>query len=335
MKRSLGAAAAFLLAATLYLSAPAAGQAVPSIRRVQVLRSRGQVEIEIEASDRVTPHTNVLTGPDRLIVDFVNAVPGAQLRNQTVNRSEVKSLRVGLFSSNPPVTRVVLDLNGPQPYQVFPAGRTVIVKIGDAGTEVAGRPSSGPMLVTTNYSASAAHLSVPTAASAPEPLKPALMVSFQNGLLSISSNKANLSQVLFAIHEQTGAEIAIPAGAEQEQVVADLGPAPAPEVLAHLLNGSKFNFLILSSATDPHALDQVILSSRPEGPMPAPRPQARAAAEEDEEEAQARIAPPTRPQAPPPSENQNPGAITDRPPQPGAAVPAEAKPAPGDNDVPD
>jgi hypothetical protein len=337
MKRSLGAAAAFLLAATVCLPAPSTGQAVPSIRRVQVLRTRGRVEIEIEASDRVVPHTNVLTGPDRLIVDFVNAVPGAQLRNQKVNRSEVKGLRVGLFSANPPVTRVVLDLNGPQPYQVFPSGRTVIVKVGDAGNDIAGTPSnSGPTLVNTNYPTSAAHLSVPTAATAPQPPKPALLVYFQNGLLSISSNKANLSQVLFAIHQQTGAEIAIPAGAEQEQVVADLGPAPAPEVLAHLLNGSKFNFLILSSATDPRALDQVILSSRPEGPMPPPRPQPRVAAEEEEEsEVQPKAAAVTRPTAPPPAENQNPNTTTERPSQPGAAVPAEGKPAPGDSNVPD
>jgi hypothetical protein len=327
MKRSFGAAATFVLAATACLPAPATAQAVPSIRRVQVLRTHGQVEIEIEASDRVVPHTNVLTGPDRLIVDFVNAVPGAQLRNQTVNRQEVKSLRVGLFSSNPPVTRVVLDLNGPQPYQVFPSGRNVIVKVGDAGKETAvGHSGSGPMLVNTNYPTSAAHLSVPTT----EPPKPALLVSFQGGLLSINSNKANLSQVLFAIHEQTGAEIAIPAGA-------DLGPAPAAEVLAHLLNGSKFNFLILNSATDPKALDKVILTSRPDGPMPQPRPQARAVAPEEEEdaEAQARIAPPSRPVASASADNQNSNASTDRPVQPGAAVPAEGKPTPGDNDVPD
>jgi hypothetical protein len=210
MKRSLTAAAGVLLGAALSVPAPVLTQAVPSIRRVQVLRTRGQVEIEIEASDRVVPHTNVLTGPDRLIVDFVNATPGAQLRNQAVNRDEVKGLRVGLFSSNPPVTRVVLDLNGPQPYQVFPSGRTVIVKVGDAGVETAGpRNGSGPALVNTNYPTSAAHLSVPTAA----PPKPALIVSFQGGLLSINSNKSNLSEILFAIHQKTGAEIAIPAGA--------------------------------------------------------------------------------------------------------------------------
>lgn len=334
MNRSLTAAAALLLCATLYFPAPAASQAKPSIRRVQVLRTRGQVEIEIEASDRIVPQINVLTGPDRLVVDFVNAVPGAQLRSQAVNREEVKSLRVGLFSSNPPVTRVVLDLNGPQPYQVFPSGRTVIVKVGDAGAETAAsRPGSGPVLVNTNYPATAARLSVPT----PAPPKPALEVSFQGGLLSINSNKANLSEVLFAIHEQTGAEIAIPAGAEQEQVVAELGPAPAPEVLAHLLNGSKFNFLILSSASDPHSLDRVILSSRPEGPMPPPRPQPRVVAEEDEDaDVQPKPAPPVRPVTPQAENQNNPNPSTDRQGQPGAPNPnAPETKAPGDNDVPD
>jgi len=330
MKRSLTVAAAALLTSVLSFPSPVAAQAVPSIRRVQVLRTHGQVEIEIEASDRIVPHTNVLTSPDRLIVDFVNATPGAQLRNQTVNREEVKALRVGLFSSNPPVTRVVVDLNGPQPYQVFPSGRTVIVKIGDAGVETAApQRGSGPMLVNTNYPTSAAHLSVPT----PEPPKPALIVSFQSGLLSVNSDKANLSQILFAIHEKTGAEIAIPAGAEQEQVVAEFGPAPAAEVVAHLLNGTKFNFLILSSSTDPLRLDRVILTSKPEGPMPPPRPQPRVVAEEEEADSQPRPAPVVRTVSPQAGENQNPGA-TDRSAQPGAAVPPD-KPTPGDNDVPD
>ncbi len=279
MNRCLRAAAGLLVFAAACFPLPAGCQAkaVPSIRRVQVLPSRGQVEIEIEASDRLVPHANVLTGPDRLIVDFVGAVPGAQLRSQTVNRGEVKSLRVGLFSSNPPVTRVVLDLKGPQPYQIFPSGRTVILKVGGADTAL--RSGSGPVLVNTNYPSTGAHLSVPIS----PPPRPALEVNFRRGLLSISSNKASLSEVLFAIHEQTGAEIAIPAGAEQEQVVAEIGPGPAPEVLSQLLNGSKFNFMILSSSSDPHSLDRVILSSRPEGPMPPPPPQRAQARVVDEE----------------------------------------------------
>jgi hypothetical protein len=298
MNRSLRVAFALLASSAACFTVPAGcqAQAVPSVRRVQVLGGQGHVEIEIEASDRIVPHINVLTGPDRLVVDFVNAVPGARLRNQTVSRGEVKSLRVGLFSSNPPVTRVVVDLNGPQTYQVFPSGRTVILKVG-GGAEAAGLHSgTSPTLVNTNYAAAGAHLSVPVS-----PPKPKLEVSFRRGLLSISSNKASLSEVLSAVHAQTGAEIAIPAGAEEEQVVADIGPAPAPEVLAQLLNGSSFNFLILSSSNDPRTLDRVILSSRPEGPMPQPQaqrmsPQARVVVDEDADtDVEPKVAPSPRP----------------------------------------
>jgi hypothetical protein len=305
-------ATAGLLAWAACLLAPVAGHAqVPSIRRVQVLHTRDAVEIQIEASDRVVPQTNVLSNPDRLIVDFVRAVPGAQLRSQTVNREEVKSLRVGLFSSNPPVTRIVLDLNGPQAYQVFPSGRTVIVKVGgSAGAQTAAfRPaSSGAVLVNSNYPVQA----VPIAA----PVTPRLVVAFQGGQLSIRANKAALSEVLFAVHERTGAEIAIPAGAEQEQVVGEFGPAAAPEVLSRLLNGSKFNFLILDSASNPGTLDRVILSPRPEGPatfyssqsQPAPLPQVEADSEE-----QGNAAPPPVAQAPDP---RNDRAVPKPPPPP-------------------
>ena len=326
MIRSLRAAAGLLVWAAVCLPSPVAGQAVPSIRRVQVLGNRNQIEIEIEASDRVVPHTNVLTGPDRLVVDFVNAVPGAQLRNQAVNRGAVKSLRVGLFSADPPVTRIVLDLSGPQAYQVFPSGRTVIVKVGGgAGAAAASfHPASGPVLVNTNYPTTGAHLSV----TVPPPSRPALEVSFHDGLLSITSNKASLSEVLFAVHQRTGAEIAIPAGAEQELVAAELGPAPAPEVLAHLLNGSKFNFLILSSSIDPRALDRVILSPRAEGPIPAQRIQAQPATDEDDEAAaQPNPAPPARPA--PPAVSPNPSSDSQIPP-----TPPDTK-TPTGNDVPD
>ena len=288
------AALACLFSAAMCIFAPAftQGQALPSIRRVQVLGSNGQVEIEIETSEHIVPQTNLLTGPDRLVVDFVNARPSPQLRNLSVNRAEVKNLRVGLFSSDPPVTRLVLDLNGPQPYQVFPSGRTVIVKIGNGSeTSAALRPASGPVLVNTNYPAQASQIPAPTPV-----VKRRLEVSFQRGLLSINSNKASLSEVLYEIHQRTGAEIDIPSGAEQEQVVANIGPAPAPEVLAHLLNGSRFNFMILSSSTNPQALDRVILSPRSDVPMPMPQLQPLSDEEVD-------AGPPPRPVPPGPSQN--------------------------------
>jgi hypothetical protein len=302
-------------------------QSLPSIRQVHVLHTPGQVEIEIEASDRIVPQANLLKGPDRLLIDFVNARPGPELRNQAVDRPEVKSVRVGLFSSNPPVTRIVLDLNGAQPYQVFPSGRTIIVKVGRSNTQTANsRSNPEPQLRNANFSPQMAGVtnSAPAAASAPAP-KP-LEVSFHDGLLSISATKANLSEVLFAVHQRTGADIAIPAGAEQEQVIADLGPAPAPEVLAQLLNGTKFNFLILSSASNPADLDRVILTMRPEGPMPPPsRPLEPALAIEDEE-ASAPVTKTLPAHSGPPV---HPGAVDDNP-DPAAATEMKA-PDNGDN----
>jgi hypothetical protein len=85
--------------------------------------------------------------------------------------------------------------------------------------------------------------------------------------------------------------------------VAALGPASAPEVLSQLLNGSKFNFVILNSANDPNMLARVILSARPEGPAPAyhPAPSQPVQPEEPTEPEQqaAPATPPTPPPTPP------------------------------------
>jgi len=237
------------------------------VRSVKVLGSKDTVEIEVQASDRIIPETRVLTGPDRLVVDFPNSIPSNQVRNQSVDRGEVKDVRVGLFQSRPPVTRVVLDLKTARSYQIFPYGRTVMIKVmGNAGATDAstgyegdGAPSTGrPGLIAANYTTRVEPISV-------EAQQTPLRVSYRDGLLGIHANKATLSEVLFAIQQQTGAEISIPAGAEQEKVVAEIEPAPAPEVIASLLNGSKFNFLIMSAADDSRGLGRVILSYRTEG----------------------------------------------------------------------
>ena len=260
-------------------------RAQTSIRTVKVLGAKDVVEIEVEASDRIVPQTQVLTGPDRLVVDFPNAVPGNQLRSQSVDRGEVKDVRVGLFQGKPPVTRIVLDLKTAQSYQVFPNGRTVIIKVMGGGQDTSAgvdnfppEPATRPGLVTANYTKRAEPVNVEPSA------QPVLDISFRDGLLGIRASKVTLSQVLFAVQQRTGAEVSIAAGAEQEIVAADIPPGPAPEVLARLLNGSKFNFLILSAANDPRQLDRVILSPRAEGGiMPLPPMQAQNGSSDDDD----------------------------------------------------
>jgi hypothetical protein len=293
---------------------------LPSIRRVQFLGNQTALEIEIEASEHMAPQAQVLAGPDRLVVDFPNAVPGNQLRSQSVNRGGVKDVRVGLFTANPPVTRIVFDLNAARSYQIFSAGRTVMVKLSaeavdhSAGVDdfpATGSPVTSPGLVNTNFPVRPLPLSTAQASA-----RPSLEVSFRDGLLAIRSNKANLSEVLYAVHQQTGADIAVPAGAEQERVAADIGPGPAAEVLAHLLNGSRFNFLILNSASDARVLDRVILSPRGEGAMSrALAPVAPEGAEVDEATQPQAAVETTPPPPPAPAHQLPPGAPPDTNPQ--------------------
>lgn len=282
MHRLSRASASRLAAAGLCACLAVPSLAQVSVRSVRVGGNRDTVEIEVEASDRIVPQSQVLTGPDRLVVDFPNSLPSRQIRNQSVDRGDVKDVRVGLFQSTPPVTRIVLDLKSARSYQIFPYGRTVMIKVmGDADANA----SSG---VDSNTTARAAHPALVAAnyTAGVEPVNPEspLQVSFHDGLLGIHANKVTLSQVLFAVQQSTRAEIAIPAGSEQETVVADIPPAPAPEVLARLLNGSRFNFLILSAAQDPRLLDRVILTARTEGGYvpPPPAPIANAAADEED-----------------------------------------------------
>jgi hypothetical protein len=296
-----------------------------SVRRVQVLDGKNAVEIEVEGSDRLLPETQVLTGPDRLVVDFPNALPGEAVRNQVVNRGEVKSVRVGLFQSSPPVTRVVLDLKTAHSFQVFPYGRTVIIKVTGSAPVVSTKdnrnvevddfpPAAHPGLLSASYNTAGGSVQTP-----PAPAKP-LEVTFRNGLLSIRANKASLSEILFAVHQRTGAEVAVAAGAETEQVVAEYGPAPAPEVLARLLNGSRFNFLILSSPDNPQKLDRVILSLRGNGAV-VPLQQVPTPSEDEE------VSPPvaTNPLNEPP--------VANAPPQPPPKTPPETRP--DENNSPD
>lgn len=82
-------------------------------------------------------------------------------------------------------------------------------------------------------------------------------VSYQNSQLTIVAPNSTLADILRAVKKQTGAEIDIPSA--PERVVTHLGPGPAREVLAELLNGSRFNYVLLGSSTDNASLARVVL----------------------------------------------------------------------------
>ncbi len=82
-----------------------------------------------------------------------------------------------------------------------------------------------------------------------------------------------MSDVLNAVRQKTGANVDMPAGSG-ERVVGQFGPGAPRDVMAQLLNGSHYDYVLLGSAADPHALNKIVLMAKSNGPEPAPTPQA-------------------------------------------------------------
>jgi len=109
----------------------------------------------------------------------------------------------------------------------------------------------------------------------------ASVVTYRNGQLTIDAKNETLAQVLALVAAKTGAVIDVPPGSGLEHIVEHTGPGQPNDVITQLLNGSHFNFIIVSSAQDPAVPAQVLLTVQKAngeapvvaaGPAPAANP---------------------------------------------------------------
>jgi hypothetical protein len=132
-----------------------------------------------------------------------------------------------------------------------------------------------PQAVSNSPTGSSGHLS-PSNQLLPLPLpvdspNHDVQVTYQNGLLTIDADDTTLADVLRLIALKTGATIEIPPGTGTERIIERAGPGPAKDVIAHLLDGSSFNFVIVSSVENPQDPAQVLLSvQKVEPTVPGP-----------------------------------------------------------------
>jgi len=155
-------------------------------------------------------------------------------------------------------------------------------------------------------------------------------VSYQGGLLTIVAPNSTLGDILRGVRKHTAADIEVPATAT-ERVVTRLGPGPAREVVAELLNGSHFNYILLGSADDANALVRVVLVAKtgPDNPSSEPAPadkkaaatEAAKAVDAADADAADEAAEDTPEPAPAPAEAEQPPAAS--PDQPGVKTPQQ------------
>jgi hypothetical protein len=86
-------------------------------------------------------------------------------------------------------------------------------------------------------------------------------VTYEGGQLTIVAPNSTLADILRAVRKLTGADVDIPPNAN-ERVVTNLGPGPAPGVVAELLNGSHFNYVLLGAPSDAKTLTRVVLVAK-------------------------------------------------------------------------
>lgn len=102
-------------------------------------------------------------------------------------------------------------------------------------------------------------MSTPTPPAPAPPVPP--QVTLRDGLLTIVADNSTLGDVLRAVQRVTGASIEYPGGSG-ERIYFRGGPGAPRDVLASLLNGSRYDYILLGSPQQPKAVTRVILTVR-------------------------------------------------------------------------
>lgn len=145
-----------LLQVLLLLGSYAVGQSTTGgaaeVEQLQVKREGADVKIEVILTGAVKPRVETATNPDRLVLVLPGTLSDAKQKRFPLNANGVQSVRVGLNSANPPVTRVVVDLDSARPYSLSLEGRNIVLRVQPPETARAARhdgpvpAASGPLV---------------------------------------------------------------------------------------------------------------------------------------------------------------------------------------------
>ncbi|WP_248479852.1 N-acetylmuramoyl-L-alanine amidase [Tepidibacter aestuarii] len=110
-----------------------------SANRVVLLESQGDFtklenieysldEVKIKVSDKSTYNEIVLVDPDRLVIDIQDTKMATPKDKYIVNGQVIKDIRVSQFSEEPMVSRVVIDLNYMDEYDITQDDEMITIK---------------------------------------------------------------------------------------------------------------------------------------------------------------------------------------------------------------
>lgn len=222
------------------VASPARSSGLNHIRNISVTHGQQGLDIEIAGSGPLTAKTMRLTGPDRLVLDIPNSLLEGRPRDIAVNTNGVKAVRAARYQSDPPVTRVVVDLAGTREFDVIPTGNRLLLKLNDIAAPAS--PVAPPAVASKVAPASADAAAAPPAVAAKPvpasadamieattpasvevglPAQPAKAAKAEDKMVEASPSRADIAASRFAHDGATVPAINQPAYA------ASLGAKPA------------------------------------------------------------------------------------------------------------
>jgi AMIN domain len=197
---------------------------------------QNKIEVRIQADRELAIRSTILTNPDRIVLDIAGARFKIDKPEIPAGAGPLKSVRIALFAEKPPTTRIVVETSAPLEYRVRPETNSAVLEISlpsapQASVVTAEKPSTPPS------------------------------VTYNRGMLTIEAENSSLAEILNAVHSQIGGVTDFPAAAARERATVKLGPGPLVKVLASLLQGSPFDYVILGSGQENGGI-QIVLSEK-------------------------------------------------------------------------
>jgi hypothetical protein len=170
---------------TMLLTPPLAAQSAapmgefPHQASVGVLTAVGLVKektgtaIEMVVTRPVVPAIQQLDGPPRLVIDLPQTRMAVKQKRISVERLKISRLRVDQYRANPPVARVVVDLEEPLGYSWRKLDNRLLVHLKPAGTVRKPRVVPSPVPVVIDLSSDSEPTAVPVSPSASGTVVPA------------------------------------------------------------------------------------------------------------------------------------------------------------------
>jgi len=112
----------------LLLVVAAAAQTPSQLDRVNVVRSKDDIRVEMSSHGTLTPKLSTLDSPARVVVDLPETVMATGQTRIAVGAAGVKGVRIGMDGQTHPSTRIVVDLDKACAYELTPgpAGKLVL-----------------------------------------------------------------------------------------------------------------------------------------------------------------------------------------------------------------